>query len=333
MHVLHESSVVHYSRTDLLLAAGQQSSGPAATLDDRCADPILSYVTQEGDTPKSIVAAVYSDRDSSGNSLSAPNHWRVLWALVVGCNQQALGPQKAIKGNKLVPPGIMIAIPDPEPVKSRGTKPKPKTGKGNGTKNKQDESPVLRKLCGCTADVTITSVISWRDVVVSAYPEEPEVAYATGLLQMCNRDASFDPKSDGKMLSPGQKLRGICLTIKGLSFSKFLAQTNLAMGKLMAEMADQEAQAAGVMSGGKNGSSVFDEQTAGAASADGTCSIGWTSSQAVRDVKLSNSCPVYHNACSGPSDALSYQVMSQLPVTFFGGGRTFLLISFKHFCW
>jgi hypothetical protein len=301
------------SFTDLLTG---QSSGPAATLDDRCADPILSYVTQEGDTPKSIVAAVYSDRGSSGKSLSATDHWRALWVLVVGCNQQALGPQNAIKGNKSVPPGIMIAIPDSEPAVTSRTITKARHGKRNGKEvETQVESPVLKKLCGCTADIAITSVITWRDVVVSAYPEEPEIAYATALLQVCNRAASFDPKSDGKMLSSGQKLRGICLTINGLSFSKFLAQTNRAMGKLMAEMADQEAQAAG-LSGGRGSSVVVESQTAdSAAAADIPCSIGWTSSQPVRDVQLSNSCPVYTNACSGPSDVLGYQV-SQIPITF-----------------
>eukprot|EP00775_Hariotina_reticulata_P012757 gene12757-12886_t len=141
--------------------------------------------------------------------------------------------------------------------------------------------------------------------MIVAYPEELEIEYATGLLQVCNRDARFELGSGRQMLSAGQTLRGVCLTVKGLSFSKFLAQTKLAVGNLMAEMADREAQAAGGM-GGDPGSPAA-EQTAGAASATGTCSIGWTSSQPVRDVQLTNSCPVYTNACSGPSDLLGYQ--------------------------
>jgi Tfp pilus assembly major pilin PilA len=140
---------------------------------------------------------------------------------------------------------------------------------------------------------------------------------------MCNPQASFTPEStsNAKVLTPGQVLVGVCTKIKGQSYQEFLAkaQEDLVEAKKKLDKADKAAA-----EGDRADAKAEDDVAADVAVAAGAvptvdaaemvtvastgCTVNTATSTAnVRPVVLSNTCPVYHNGCSGPSDTLSYQ--------------------------
>ena len=157
--------------------------------------------------------------------------------------------------------------------------------------------------------------------MTARYPDLQPAAYFANILAMCNPQAQLAPEStpNAKVLVGGQELVGLCTTIGGQSYHQFMAKAKADLIEAKKKLADKS---------GKPEPSAADDAvvadvaaTAGAAAvaspdtvvvtADpSTCTINTaTSTSTVRAVVLANSCPVYHNACSGPSDTLSYQVI------------------------
>jgi hypothetical protein len=235
-----------------------------------CATLISSYVIQSGDTPKKIIKAAYPDSKVT---------WGKLWNLIKSCNAKANADGKPshlklIVGTSLSIPGI--------PARLTNAYEKP----NNKPDDKDD--PVLQKLCGCTPEITVSVISSWLDVVTANYPDVKPAEFAANILTMCNRGAKFVDGSDKKLLAKDQKLRGICSTLEGKSFEQFLSDAHQGREKLKAEMAAKES--AGQPE--ETLSAAFDVTTAQA----GTCAINTAlSTAAVRDVTLTNSCPVYTN--------------------------------------
>ncbi len=69
--------------------------------------------------------------------------------------------------------------------------------------------------------------------------------------------------------------------------------------KMAAAPAEVAAMADAIAPGPVVGAAAAAPGAAGSVSVaqTGTCAITWSSTAAVRDVSLTNSCPVYHNGC------------------------------------
>lgn len=222
--------------------------------------------------------------------------WRKLWGIIKACNKAALDSSSNGKPGQLqLPANTILIIPA---IPARLNKP--------DDKPHDDEDPVLKKLCGCGPDISVTKDSSWLELVTAAYPLLQPAAFAANILNICNRKAKFVDGSDKKLVKSGQSLRSICTTIQGKSFQEFLNDAALQREEVKAEVAAREAAgaapdtAAAVAPDSAAGESVSVAQT--------TCAINTALSAAVvRDVTLTNACPVYTNGCSGPSDILLYQ--------------------------
>jgi hypothetical protein len=153
---------------------------------------------------------------------------------------------------------------------------------------------VLKQLCGCTADIAVTTPSSWLELVAAAYPGLQPAAFAANILAMCNRNATVTTDTAGpKKLASGQSLRGICTTVKGKSFLEFLNDARQQTGAVKASLATHEAARAAPTA------SVLEAGTINATTA---CTIKTTTSTApVRTVELANSCPVYTNGYAASS--------------------------------
>jgi hypothetical protein len=170
-------------------------------------------------------------------------------------------------------------------IPARLTKPK-----DDDNNNKPDEDPVLKQLCGCSPDISVTnpSGSSWLDLVAAAYPDVQRAAFAANILAMCNRAAKFVDGSDKKLVAAGQTLCGIYTTIKGKSYQQFLNDANLQAEAVKAEIAAKEETTSAPKPAAAD-DTVSTAQTT-------TCAINTALSTAVvRDVTLTNSCPVYTN--------------------------------------
>ncbi|KAF6254610.1 vitelline membrane outer layer protein I [Scenedesmus sp. NREL 46B-D3] len=276
---------MQYGTAQRLLAAphAATANAPGSSSDHTlCTNPISTYVIKPGDTPKKVVTAAYP------GSLVP---WRKRWGFIKACNSAALTTAEGSSGKTsthLLTAGVTLNVPGiPRITKAHDT-----TDDGNKL-----EDPALKHLCGCTAAIAVSAPSTWLDVVSAAYPELQPAAFAANILAMCNRRARFVEGSENKMLAAGQELRSICTTIGGKSFLDFLNDAHQQADKVKAELAASEATAAAAAPGDNT---VTAAQT--------TCSINTAlSNAAVRDVSLTNACPVYTNGCSGPSDILAYQ--------------------------
>ena len=188
-----------------------------------------------------------------------------------------------------------------------------------------DKDPVLQKLCGCTPDFAVEgSSMTWQDAVTSQYPDLQPTAYFANILAMCNPQAELTPEStpNAKVLVGGQVLVGLCTTIGGQSYHQFMAKAQADLVDAKNKLKDKYAKpvtppaenvaadlaAVPDATAVASAAAVFGAETVAVAADTSTCTINTATSTAnVRPVVLANSCPVYHNGCSGPSDTLSYQ--------------------------
>lgn len=255
-----------------------------------CDNILSTHEVVQGETPRTIVTAEYP---------TSKVHWKKLWSLIKTCNRQVFKEaHSSLSGNQKLTAGVTLNIPA-IPTKL-----------DKDTLGPKADDPVLKQLCGCTADIIVETASTWLDVAAAKYPDQP-AGFASNLLAMCNPLASYEAAAPAeKLLSPGQTLKGICTTIKGLPLQAFLDDAANKVTELQAKMDHAPAEVAAIADAIAPG-----PQPAGTAAgsdavtvAQTTCAITWSSTAAVRDVSLTNSCPVYHNGCSGPSDALSYQV-------------------------
>jgi hypothetical protein len=185
-----------------------------------------------------------------------------------------------------------------------------------GEDHSKDSPPVTERLCGCTAGFTVTKPnVTWLSAVQGQYPGLEPRAAASGVLALCNPQAALVPSPGSTIatLAPGQILQGICTSIHGKSLQQFLDNGRQEAARLT--VASRKSQKV-TRDGPGPGRNVTNRSQQGAAPAkvprarlesDATCAISWSEDTPVRTVMLSNSCPVYDNGCSGPSDALAHQ--------------------------
>jgi hypothetical protein len=198
-------------------------------------------------------------------------------------------------------------------IPARLTKPKedkPTDNNNNNDNNKPEEDPVLKQLCGCSPDISVTnpSGSSWLDLVTANYPDVQPAVFAANILAMCNRAAKFvasPSDSKVKLVAPGQSLRGICTTLKGKSYQQFLNDAHMQAEAVKAEIAaGNEANSAAATTPAPAApdaaatatAELVSDEGVDVAQAAGYCAISTgTSTAPVRPVYLANACPVYTN--------------------------------------
>lgn len=269
----------------LILCLAAQEGAAHRLLDDSssnskppamCSTSTTTHTILQGDTPRKIVSAVYSDS-------AVP--WRKLWGIIKACNKAALG----MPGQAQLPANTVLIIPAIPARLINKPDDKPKD---------DSEDPVIKALCGCGPKIPVTKDASWLELVTLSYPELKPAAFAANILAMCNRRAKFVDGSDKKMIKAGQELRSICTSIKGKSFQDFLNDAALQAEAVKADVAASQAAAAAGPDTAAAAAVVLD---AGAAddvgiAQTGTCTINTgTSTAPVRPVYLANVCPVYTN--------------------------------------
>ena len=240
--------------------------------------------------------------------------WKLLWAQIASCNsKQLIATTKYTVNSHIVSTSSMV----PSPLLQAGTVlsiPSLPEHYLRGSKPSKQALPATKRLCGCTPRFKVQEPhTTWLRAIQAQYPGLEPDGFAAGLLALCNSNAAYVPSPNGRryLLAPGQMLQGICISIHGLSFKQFLNNAHTAVAAVQASMATKAA-----LAGVKNGSAASRAQQHAAIAAvprarlesNAACVISWSAGDvAMRQVELSNACPVYDNGCSGPSDALAYQ--------------------------